>query len=194
MIGAADRNAGLAVVLETYKARSDDEAADVQRLRELSARPDAWQRSSPLHATGSAIILHPGSGRVLLRWHARMQAWLQVGGHADPGETAPYAIALREAHEETGLAELAAWPHPDQPSVIQVVIVPVPAGQAEPAHEHADVRYVLSTHRPDTATPESSIARLRWLQLEDAIAEVAEDNLRTCLIRVLALTADCARG
>ena len=175
-------------MLDEYVARTDQEVADIERLRDLfAARPEAWARSSPLHATGSAVILHPESRRVLLRWHERMQAWLQVGGHADPGETTPFGVALREAREETGLGDLAPWPDPSQPTVVQVVIVPVPAGRGEPAHEHADVRYVLSTDRPDDATPESSVARLRWLQLEDAIAEVAEDNLRTCLLRIAEL-------
>ncbi|MDQ6672546.1 MAG: NUDIX domain-containing protein [Chloroflexota bacterium] len=180
----------LGAVLDTYAARSTREAADLQRLRELSTRPEAWARTAPVHATASAIILHPLSGRVLLRWHERMQAWLQVGGHADPGETRPLDVALREAHEETGLSDLEAWPDPQQPSVIQVVIVPVPAGRGEPAHHHADVRYVLSTNRPQDATPESPKARLRWLALPEAVAEVAEENLRTCLLRV----ADLQRG
>jgi 8-oxo-dGTP pyrophosphatase MutT (NUDIX family) len=187
---SANSNPGLAAVLDNYVPRSDEEAVDLERLRDLSGRPDAWARSASLHATGSAIILHPASGRVLLRWHARMHAWLQVGGHADPGETAPLDIALREAHEETGLSDLVAWPDPHQPTVIQVVIVPVPAGRGEPAHEHADVRYVLSTTRPEDATPESSVARLRWLQLDEAIAEVAEDNLRNCLRRIADLVRE----
>lgn len=182
-----ERGGELAEVLESYVPRSDQEAADLARLRELSSQPEVWARTAPVHATGSALIVHPPSGRVLLRWHARMQAWLQVGGHADPGETSPLAVALREAHEETGLGELQAWPNPRQPSVIQIVIVPVPAGRGEPAHHHADVRYLLSTDRPEDATPESPGARLRWLPLHEAIAEVAEDNLRICLQRIAEL-------
>ena len=69
-----------------------------------------WDRSTPLHVTGSALIVHPASGRVLLRWHARQHVWLQVGGHGDPGEDDPFAVALREAGEETGLSDLVAWP------------------------------------------------------------------------------------
>lgn len=57
--------------------------------------------------TGSALMVHPSSGRVLLRWHERMQRWLQIGGHGDPGESDPLAVALRERREETGLPDLA---------------------------------------------------------------------------------------
>src|SRR6478672_4327978 len=135
----------LAAVLDSYVPRSDQEVADIERLRGLAARGDVWSRSLPVHATGSAVIVHPDSRRVLLRWHARMQGWLQVGGHADPGETSPFDVAIREAREETGLVDLTSWPDPEQPQIFQVVIVPVPAYGGEPAHEHADVRYALAT-------------------------------------------------
>jgi 8-oxo-dGTP pyrophosphatase MutT (NUDIX family) len=123
----------------------------------------------------------------LLRWHERQQAWLQVGGHADPDESDPFAIALREAREETGLTDLVAWPDPISPRVMQVVIVPVPAGKGEPAHQHGDIRYVLATSNPDAVASESESARLAWLDFEAAFERVAEDNLRVCLERVAAL-------
>ena len=101
---------------------------------------DPWLRSNPLHVTASAVIVHPDSGRVLLRWHQRQQAWLQVGGHGDPGESDPLAIALREAREESGLTDLEPWPDAE---LWQVAIVSVPANSEEPAHEHADVRFIF---------------------------------------------------
>jgi 8-oxo-dGTP pyrophosphatase MutT (NUDIX family) len=113
-----------------------------------------------------------------------MHAWLQVGGHADPGETDPYAVAVREAEEETGLRDLVPWPDPAQPTLVQVAIVPVPASKREPAHHHADFRYGLATATPEAATPESPAARLMWLELQEAITTVAEDNLRACLLRI----------
>ncbi len=165
----------------------DAERADLARVRALLASSDPWTRASSLHVTGSAIVFHPPSDRVLLRWHERQQNWLQVGGHADPGETDPLAIALREAGEETGLPDLAPWPDAAQPHPIQLVIVPVPPGKGEPAHEHADLRYVLATRRPDEAIPESPSARLRWLTLDEALDFVREDNLRECLARLAEL-------
>jgi 8-oxo-dGTP pyrophosphatase MutT (NUDIX family) len=178
---------GLSAVLDTYEPVSDAERRDIDRMRRLLIEGDTWSRSLPLHVTGSAIVLDLESGRVLLRWHQRMRGWLQVGGHADPGETDPFAIALREAGEETGLPDLAAWPDPERPLVVQIAIVPVPAGRGEPAHEHADVRYVLATHQPAAAVPEKPAAQLRWLSLDEALAEVGEDNLRKCLVRIAAL-------
>src|SRR5262249_10084777 len=125
--------------------------------------------------------------RVLLRWHERMQAWLQVGGHADPGEGDPLEIALREAREETGLMDLVAWPDAKSPRLVQVAVVPVPGGKGEPEHEHADIRYALATEQPERVKPENEAATLAWLSVEEALDRVGWDNLRVCLTRIAAL-------
>jgi 8-oxo-dGTP pyrophosphatase MutT (NUDIX family) len=184
---ATVHRAAVAAVLGGYRPASEREAGDMARVRELAATRDPWSRQWPLHITGSAVIMHPASGRVLLRWHERMGSWLQVGGHADPGETDPLQTALREAREETGLTDLVGWPEPAQPALVHVVIVPVPPGKGEPAHEHADFRYALATARPDDATAENATAHLRWLPLAEATALVAEDNLHDTLVRLASL-------
>jgi 8-oxo-dGTP pyrophosphatase MutT (NUDIX family) len=177
-------------LLDRYHPHGDAEAADVRRTRELAAAtPDPWLRSSPLHVTASAVIVHPGSGRVLLRWHQRQQAWLQVGGHGDPGESDPLAVALREAREETGLTDLAPWPDAE---LWQVAIVSVPENSKEPAHEHADVRFIFATDEPDAARPESPGAPLRWLPAGEAVDATSEANLRDMLFRVQRLLSDQA--
>jgi len=156
--------------------------ADVARVRALlDAGSDPWSRAAPLHLTASALVVDPGTGRVLLRWHKRQQMWLQVGGHADPGEADPLAIALREAAEETGLADLRPWP---DDRIWHVAICQVAAGKGEPAHEHADLRYLLSTGDPAAVRPESPGAPLRWLTLGEARTVVGTNNLRVTLDRV----------
>jgi 8-oxo-dGTP pyrophosphatase MutT (NUDIX family) len=169
-------------LLSRYRPEGPAEVRDVQRVRALAeTADDPWLRSTSLHVTASAVIVHPGSGRVLLRWHQRQQAWLQVGGHGDPGESDPLAIATREAHEETGLADLVPWPDAE---IRHVVIVPVPASSREPAHEHADVRFVFATQSPEAAKAESPAAPLRWLSLPEAHEATSEANLRQTLLRV----------
>jgi 8-oxo-dGTP pyrophosphatase MutT (NUDIX family) len=174
-------------LLGGYRPEGEAEIADTGRLRDLAASAaDPWLRSIPLHITASALIVHPASGRVLLRWHERQQAWLQVGGHGDPGETDPLAIALREGREESGLPDLAAWPA----AVLRhVVIVDVPAGKGEPAHQHADLRFVLATGVPGEARAENPGAPLRWLSLAEAEAATSEANLRESLRRAGRLLA-----
>jgi 8-oxo-dGTP pyrophosphatase MutT (NUDIX family) len=178
----------LRTVLDAYVPRSEEEARDLERLKRLVAESaDPWTRASPLHVTGSAVVVHAPSRRVLLRWHERMHAWLQVGGHGDAGEDDPFAVAHREASEETGLTDLVAWPETPVPQVVQVAVVPVPAGKGEPEHEHGDIRYALATSTPERVVPESASAELAWLSVEDALERVGWDNLRICLGRIAAL-------
>ncbi|GII65674.1 hypothetical protein Skr01_57590 [Sphaerisporangium krabiense] len=171
----------LAEVLGGYAPASQSETAELRRVRALASGENAWDRSTPLHLTASALIVHPPTRRVLLRWHPRQRAWLQVGGHADPHEELPLAIALREGAEETGLADLAPWP---DAALVHLVIVPVAAGAAEPAHEHADLRFVLATATPEAVRPENPEARLRWASVAEARELTTEDNLRETLARV----------
>jgi 8-oxo-dGTP pyrophosphatase MutT (NUDIX family) len=166
--------------LAGFRPEGETEAADVARMRELVAEQDPWLRSLPLHFTASALIVHPSTGRVLLRWHQRQQRWLQVGGHGDPGESDPLAIALREAAEESGLRDLAPWP---DDSLRHLVVCQVAPGKGEPAHEHADLRYYLATARPDDIVPENPDAPLRWLTLDEARELVGDNNLRITLDR-----------
>ena len=182
----------LTTLLDRYRPDGDAETADVRRVRALlETASDPYRRDLPLHVTASALIAHPPTARVLLRWHQRVQAWLQVGGHGDPGETDPLAIVAREAQEETGLTDLVPWP---DDAIRQVVIVRVPPGRGEPAHMHADVRFFMATANPDVARPESPDAPLRWLTLLEAHDTTSEPNLRTALARMEPLLAAARPG
>ena len=171
--------------LNGYHARGETELADVERMRRLAlSEPDPWLRSLPLHFTASALVVHPDSRRVLLRWHRRQRMWLQVGGHGDLGESDPLRIALREAREETGLPDLVPWP---DAAIQHAVVCSVPPGNGEPAHEHADVRYFLATKDPAVARPETPDAPLRWLTVNQARDLVGTNNLASTLDRVESL-------
>jgi 8-oxo-dGTP pyrophosphatase MutT (NUDIX family) len=173
--------------LHGYQPHGDVEAADVERVRQLvSGGGDPWSRAAPLHLTGSALVLHPPSGRVLLRWHQRQGRWLQVGGHGDPGETDPLAVAVREAREETGLPDLVPWP---DERLRHIVICAVQPGKGELAHHHADLRYLLATGAPEAIRPEDAGSPLRWVTVPEAREIVGPNNLTVTLDRAERLLA-----
>ncbi len=175
----------LGLAAQRYVPSGSGEQADFARIASLLKESDQpWSRANPLHVTGSALVVDRASGRVLLRWHERMAKWMQVGGHADPRERDPLLVAWREAREETGLPDLRPVSTVGPARPIQVVIVPVPQTDSEPAHEHADFRYVFASDRPNEALPESVNAPLRWMTIDAALTETTEDNLREFLRRV----------
>lgn len=168
--------------IRSHRPSDPEEAADLERLGCLleSDTADPWGRAAPVHLTGSALVLYPPSRRVLLRWHEHLGRFLHVGGHGEAGERDPFAVALREATEETALADLVPWPGPE-PLLAQVAIVHVPPRRAEPAHEHADLRYLLATATPELARPEKVQAILVWRSIDEALREVGADRLAVCL-------------
>jgi 8-oxo-dGTP pyrophosphatase MutT (NUDIX family) len=187
--------------LAVHEPADDAESVDLARtLAVVETSADPWSRDLPLHLTASALVVDATSGRVLLRWHTKQELWLQVGGHGDPGERDPWLIALREAEEETGLTDLTPLPTRtgrgfEVPSdqdhaqfehegvLFQVTVVPVKAAKGEPPHEHADLRYLLQTQRPEDAPAEREGVALRWFTLDDALA-VADAGLARLLRRV----------
>lgn len=179
VVAGLDAGGSLDQRLRVYEP-TVSEAGDVRRVRRLLAAGSPWDRRTPLHVTASALVVHPPSRRVLLRWHERQQAWLQIGGHGDPGERDPLAVVLREGREETGLTDLEPWP---DATLRHIVVVPVPANDREAAHEHADLRFVLATQHPDAVRPERPTATLRWLSIGEALRLTSEENVRETIRR-----------
>jgi len=170
----------LDAVLANHTPQDESEAADLAEMRALVDRvDDPASRAEPLHVTASALVVHAPTQRVLLRWHAKQERWLQVGGHFDPGEDDPWLVALREAEEETGLTDL----RPFVDGLFQVTIVDVTPTPKEPGHRHADLRYLLATDRPEDVPAEVEGVPLKWCTLDEALA-LADEGLERLLRRI----------
>lgn len=125
---------------------------------------DCFERSLLVgHMTGSAWVLNAEGSHVLLTHHRKLNRWLQLGGHAD-GEPDLLKVALREAWEESGIADIV----PLQETPFDIDIHRIPERGAEPAHFHYDVRYLLQA---------PSHARIQVSEESHAIAWVPLDGL-----------------
>lgn len=169
------------IALRSHQPRDDAERRDCARLIEaIDQGQNVWDPSAPLHITGSALVLHPGGKHVLLHLHTKLGRWFQLGGHPEAGEVEPAAIALREAIEESGIPDLAFHPDPTSSTIFQVTIMPIPASKSMGVHEHADVRFVLSSRNVEL--PDE---RFRWCTLDGARSLRVDTVLFAAIDRVL---------
>ncbi|MEZ4472252.1 MAG: NUDIX domain-containing protein [bacterium] len=159
MIPLEDGRATLRPIIAAHVPADAAEARDqAAMLAFIDAHADCLGRTNPLgHFTGSALVFDP-AGRLLLLWHRKLERWLQPGGHSEPEEHDPIATALREAHEETGLTDLA----PLGVGPLDLDIHRIPGRGDEAAHDHLDVRYALLTRQPEAAMVSVESRELRW--------------------------------
>jgi len=147
-------------LLRDYRTRHPEEADCAERIAKLVAEhSDCFERSClPGHITASAWIVDPTGDRALLTHHRKLDAWLQLGGHAD-GDTDVRRVALREAQEESGMTsfEVLAAGLP-----IDVDVHEIPARPGEPAHEHHDIRFLLRAQPNQRLVISNESKDLRW--------------------------------
>ncbi len=168
--------------LDGYLARHPDERVSVDHVIQfVRANEDCFERACvPGHVTASAWILSHDRASFLLTHHKKLGRWLQLGGHAD-GDPDPLAVALREAREESGMAEFALASPADGPP-FDVDVHAIPARGAEPAHLHHDVRYLLvAGPRQELRASDESHA-LRWFPIGTA-PELLDDESQRRMAR-----------
>jgi 8-oxo-dGTP pyrophosphatase MutT (NUDIX family) len=176
--------------LRAHRPGDAREARDLDFIIDFVARqPDPFDRRiAEGHLTGSAFVISGTGDRVLLLRHRKLGRWLQPGGHADPGEAAGEAVALREALEETGIPGLAL--HASAPRPLDVDVHQIPARGEEPAHLHLDLRYLVTA--PDGAllrrAPEES-DDLRWFGWDELGGLGLDEGVLRALDKVRRLLA-----
>jgi 8-oxo-dGTP pyrophosphatase MutT (NUDIX family) len=137
------------------------------------ARQPFHRETTAGHFTGSAWLVDASGERVLLTRHRKLRRWLQLGGHAD-GDSDLAAVALREAHEESGLTGLRV-----EPEIFDVDRHWIPERKNEPGHWHYDVRYVVRTGGSEDFAMSDESLELAWISIRQlAEAEDTDESLR----------------
>ncbi len=148
----------------------------------VEQNPQCWWKRSTRegHITASAWVLNAARTHALLLHHAKLDCWVQPGGHVDDDDASPQAGALREAREETGLASLELA----DATLFDVDVHRIPARGSEPAHLHYDLRYRIISPDDRVALSDESLGA-RWIALDElarlpferSIARMAEKSL-----------------
>jgi 8-oxo-dGTP pyrophosphatase MutT (NUDIX family) len=141
----------------------------------LHARADACRRDCvPGHITASTLVLDDSRSRVLLTLHPRVGRWLQLGGHCEDADGDIVAAALREATEESGVADLRI-----APDLVAVHVHPVTCSLGVPTR-HLDLQFVACAPAGAQIAVSEESVDLRWWPA-DALPTDA-DNALTYLV------------
>jgi 8-oxo-dGTP pyrophosphatase MutT (NUDIX family) len=160
-----------------------EERLRAEFLEHLAAHEDAMLRECvPGHLTATTAVLSHDGARVLLTLHPKAGMWLPMGGHCEPSDTTLAGVALREAVEESGIAQpgpLAldrhrVWCHP-------------------PHSWHLDVEYAAVAPPGAEAVISDESLDLRWYPV-DGIPELSDEATRRLAARGREALAAAAAG
>jgi 8-oxo-dGTP pyrophosphatase MutT (NUDIX family) len=143
----------------------------------LDARDDACRRECvPGHVTASALVLDESGSQVLLTLHPRLGRWVQLGGHCEDGDGDIVAAALREATEESGVANLRI-----EPDLAAVHVHPVTCSLGVPTR-HLDLQFVARAPAGAPIAVSDESLDLRWWPAGDLPADT-DDALEYLVAR-----------
>jgi 8-oxo-dGTP pyrophosphatase MutT (NUDIX family) len=149
--------------LTAYKSPYPEENKFREQFLTLLEHPRAFFRDHlPGHITGSAwIIASEDKMLTLLTHHAKLNRWLQPGGHAD-GDENIRSVAFREAMEETGLKTLKPVEE-----IFDIDIHPIPARGDMPQHFHYDIRFLFHASANEAFTITEESHALAWKNVRE---------------------------
>lgn len=177
----------LTQLLHTYREQYPDETQTTDRYLDfVSAHQDCFERSLSVgHVTGSAWLLNQAGTQVLLTHHRKLDIWVQLGGHAD-GNTDVTAVALKEAREESGIADIAVV----SDTLFDIDIHLIPERKSEPAHYHYDARFLLQTLSTDEFVVSDESHALEWVDVARIEERTTEASMTRMAQKYLCLNAN----
>jgi 8-oxo-dGTP pyrophosphatase MutT (NUDIX family) len=149
--------------LQQYTSSYPIELKFRDQFLELMKDPRAFHRDHlPGHITGSAWVLNQDRTKVLLVHHAKLNRWLQPGGHAD-GDEDVVGVALRELDEETGVKQVK----PLMNGIFDLDIHPIPLRKDFPQHDHYDVRFAFIADDREPLIVSEESHDVQWVLLRE---------------------------
>jgi 8-oxo-dGTP pyrophosphatase MutT (NUDIX family) len=168
--------------LTIYKSDFVEELEFAKRFLSLLQHANAFQRTHlPGHITGSAWICNEDFTKVLLVHHAKLNRWLQPGGHAD-GDENVIRVALKETEEETGIQQYKII----DDNIFDLDIHRIPERKDMPAHDHYDIRILLQASENQKIIVSEESHDVQWIKL----SEINQYTTEKSVLRMVEKTAN----
>ncbi len=164
----------LALLAAYVPADGADAVTRDQIVQFVEDQPDCFCRHLWAgHITGATWLLDSTGQRVLLTHHKKLNRWLQPGGHAD-GDPDILAVALNEAHEETGLEGIRLV----KEGIFDLDIHSIPARGEVPQHLHYDIRFLVQTSESEDFVVSDESHALAWFSGEELIRKDLDESIQ----------------
>ncbi len=149
-------------MLQAYTPSSEEILTKDRIISFIETHEECFERSLPIgHVTASAWLLSKDKTKALLMHHARLDKWLQPGGHCD-GDPDVLRVATREAQEESGINAIV----PMSSGIFDIDIHLIPANSREKEHYHYDIGFLLHVTRDEQPIGNNESKELKWFGKE----------------------------
>ncbi|MEY9840513.1 NUDIX domain-containing protein [Streptacidiphilus sp. EB103A] len=143
--------------------------------------------TAPGHITCSAVVVDDAQRVLHIRHRGTGGQLLAPGGHVEDSDPTLLAAALRELHEEAGIAPGMLCLTPQflgAPIDINVHDIAAAPAKGEPAHQHYDLRFVfyLTGGRPQLALQEEEVSGAVWLPFDQVSSPTLRAKLQLCAL------------
>lgn len=167
-------------LIENYIPCNEQEESDKQMMIEyMDKYEDTLTRENKTcHFTASSWIVNKEKTKVLMIYHNIYDSWAWTGGHCD-GEPDVLHVALKEAEEETGLANFKVLY--DGIASIEILTVDghVKRGKYVTSHLHLNCSFILEADENEILTikPDEN-SGVKWVDINESIILTNENKMK----------------
>lgn len=153
-------------LLANYHSPNQHQQDCKQKMREfLGSSNNCFSRENQSgHFTASAFVINKQGDKFLLMHHAKLDKWVQLGGHCD-GDPDILSVAIKEAQEESGCLKI----RPISPTIFDLDIHSIPAIANIAPHRHYDVRFLLQIDDSSLLKSNAESKELKWFSAKDPL-------------------------
>lgn len=168
-------------LLEEYKPISIQEEADKKYMLymyDILGDKLFYRDSLSTHFSASCWITNKDHTKVLMNWHNIYKNWGWLGGHND-GDKDFLGVALKEAHEESGLCDIKVLK--DTPVSIEILPVTyhIKNSKFVSSHTHMNLTYLFEAdEKEELKIKPDENSGLKWVDLDEAILITNEEDMK----------------
>ncbi|AWV98414.1 NUDIX hydrolase [Arcticibacterium luteifluviistationis] len=167
-----NRNELIADLRQYVAFNEKEEAMREKLLAFVKEYENCFDRSLLIgHVTASCWVVNKSRTKVLLIHHAKLNKWLQPGGHCD-GDENTYQVAEKELLEETGLVALKK-----DTTIFDVDVHTIPERKSVPEHKHYDIRYLFEVDENAPLIKNHETLGMKWLVMNDVPNLTSEESI-----------------